>query len=134
MNRLVVSGCCSVSSFALHSNKFYSGAAYPRFHPDPPVRALYLASVGGGGPVNLVLLGPTLASMKSAFGDCRFARVWHPCFGPAVFCAHDPVATSSARPSLRRPVPKFVSPLEACVAAMRRSRAPWQHQAMGGVT
>src|SRR5206468_4773671 len=27
------------------------------FHPDPPMRAFYLASAGSGGPVNLVLLG-----------------------------------------------------------------------------
>jgi len=27
------------------------------FQPDPPVRAFYLASVGGGGPVNLVSSG-----------------------------------------------------------------------------
>jgi len=33
--------------------------AWPRVQPDPPVRAFYLASAGGGGPVNLVLLGVT---------------------------------------------------------------------------
>ena len=27
----------------------------------PPVRAFYLAIAGGGGPVNLVLLGPTIS-------------------------------------------------------------------------
>jgi hypothetical protein len=32
-------------------------AAEPRVQPDPPVRAFYLAIVGGGGSVNLVLLG-----------------------------------------------------------------------------
>jgi hypothetical protein len=32
--------------------------AQPRVQPDPPVRAFFLASVGGGGPVNLVSLGP----------------------------------------------------------------------------
>jgi len=32
--------------------------AQPRVQPDPPVRAFYLANVGGGGPVNLVSLGP----------------------------------------------------------------------------
>jgi len=31
--------------------------AQPRVQPDPPVRAVYLAIVGGGGPVNLVSLG-----------------------------------------------------------------------------
>ena len=31
--------------------------AYPRVEPDPPVRAFYLANLGGGGPVNLYLLG-----------------------------------------------------------------------------
>jgi hypothetical protein len=31
--------------------------AEPRVQPDPPVRAFYLASAGGGGPVNLVSLG-----------------------------------------------------------------------------
>jgi len=38
--------------------------AYPRVQPDPPVRAFFLANAGGGGPVNLVLLGPT-----SGFGQ-----------------------------------------------------------------
>jgi len=30
--------------------------------PDPPVRAFFLTSVSGGGPVNLVLLGPIASS------------------------------------------------------------------------
>ena len=36
---------------------FEQGEAIPFVQPDPPVRVFYLASVGGGGPVNLVLLG-----------------------------------------------------------------------------
>ena len=39
---------------------FEQGEAIPFVQPDPPVRAFYLASVGGGGPVNLVLLGLAL--------------------------------------------------------------------------
>jgi hypothetical protein len=44
--------------------------AQPRVQPDPPVRALFLASVGGGRPVNLVLLGLRV----SAFDLSRFGR------------------------------------------------------------
>jgi hypothetical protein len=33
--------------------------AQPRVQAHPPVRAFYLANVGGGGPVNLILLGAT---------------------------------------------------------------------------
>src|SRR5437773_11657919 len=33
----------------------------------PPVRAFYLASVGGGGPVNLVLLGHIAPRQSSLF-------------------------------------------------------------------
>lgn len=36
---------------------FEQGEAIPFVQPDPPVRAFYLAIVGGGGPVNLVSLG-----------------------------------------------------------------------------
>ncbi len=36
---------------------FEQGEAIPFVQPDPPVRAFYLAIAGGGGPVNLVLLG-----------------------------------------------------------------------------
>src|SRR5207247_4751689 len=35
-------------------------------HPDRPVRACYLAIVGGGGPVNLVLLAVTRLSVAMA--------------------------------------------------------------------
>jgi hypothetical protein len=35
---------------------------------DPPVRAFYLASIGGGGPVNLVSLG-----LWSTYGKYRIA-------------------------------------------------------------
>ena len=38
---------------------FEQGEAIPFVQPDPPVRAFYLANAGGGGPVNLVLLGRT---------------------------------------------------------------------------
>ena len=37
------------------SSRITRSAGNPR--PDPPVRAFYLANVGGGGPVNLFLLG-----------------------------------------------------------------------------
>ena len=36
------------------------------FQPDPRVRAFYLANVGGGGPVNLVLLGLTVKRLLVA--------------------------------------------------------------------
>ena len=39
--------------------------AQPRVQPDPPVRAFYLASAGGGGPVNLVLLGRTMSEVST---------------------------------------------------------------------
>ena len=42
--------------------------AQPRVQPDPPVRAFILASVGGGGQVNLVLSGRT--STVAALGLC----------------------------------------------------------------
>ena len=38
---------------------FEQGEAIPFVQPDPPVRVLYLAIAGGGGPVNLVSLGVT---------------------------------------------------------------------------
>jgi hypothetical protein len=40
---------------------FEQGEAIPFVQPDPTVRGFYLASVGSGGPVNLVLLGPFLS-------------------------------------------------------------------------
>ena len=40
---------------------FEQGEAIPFVQPDPPVRAFYVANAGGGGPVNLVLLGPTIS-------------------------------------------------------------------------
>ena len=44
---------------------FEQGEAIPFVQPGPPVRAFYLASIAGGGPVNLVLLG-MLAYLTSA--------------------------------------------------------------------
>ena len=41
-----VAGCAQAKSVV----------AYPRVHPDPPVRVFLLVTFGGGGPVNLVLL------------------------------------------------------------------------------
>lgn len=35
---------------------FEQGEAIPFVQPDPPVRAFYLATVGGGGPANLIFL------------------------------------------------------------------------------
>jgi len=38
----------------------------PLIEPDPPIRAFYLATVGGGGPVNLVLLGSATVLMQAS--------------------------------------------------------------------
>jgi hypothetical protein len=35
------------------------------FNRDPPVRAFYLAIIGGGGPVKLVLLGVTQSANRA---------------------------------------------------------------------
>jgi len=57
---------------------FEQGEAIPFVQPDPPVRAFYLANVGGGGPVNLVLLGPTISGFvelsSAASSDSANAR------------------------------------------------------------
>src|SRR5436190_22123920 len=37
----------------------------------PPVRAFYLAIAGGGGPVNLVLLGHTRPDLSHFVGTCN---------------------------------------------------------------
>ena len=38
---------------------FEQGEAIPFGQPDPPVRAFYLASASGGGPIYLTLSGRT---------------------------------------------------------------------------
>ena len=47
---------------------FEQGEAIPFVQPDPPVRAFFLASDCGGGPVNLVSLGPTISGFVVFFG------------------------------------------------------------------
>ncbi len=65
--------------------------AQPRVHPDAPVRAFYLAIVGGGAPVNLVSLGVkqlrcTLSNrlLTYAFAESRHRGAW-PLFGTVIF-------------------------------------------------
>src|SRR5207248_4142271 len=51
--------------------------AYPRVQPDPPVRAFSLAVVGGGGPVNLVLLGGSKMSPHQTLAVAvRLFAIW----------------------------------------------------------
>ena len=40
---------------------FEQGEAIPFVRGDAPARAFYLANAGGGAPLNLVLLGPTIS-------------------------------------------------------------------------
>src|SRR2546421_9271543 len=51
---------------------------HPRFHPAPPVRAFYLSGVGGGGPVNLVLLAITMSTdLIRTVVQSFYADIWN---------------------------------------------------------
>jgi len=53
---------------------FEQGEAIPFVQPDPPAQAFYLAIAGGGGPVNLVLLGGT-SIIGDIFVQANMARI-----------------------------------------------------------
>src|SRR6266550_5522304 len=52
---------------------FEQGEAIPFVQPDAPVCAFYLAIAGGGGPVNLVLLGGmSMPTYRYTYNDAYF--------------------------------------------------------------
>src|SRR5438094_7585453 len=71
----------------------------PRVQPDPPGRALYLAIVGGRGPVNLVLLAVSTSCIarRDASG-CR----WYPSPTPGWAYRRSTRAADTDRPDVRR--------------------------------